>query len=560
MSGARALASRVAALLTGLLLAGCATTSIPLLHQPSGAPVTAGDFADSTEAELRVTNAISLLELASPAALAEAAAILSAADLEGVGRVARAQALGKALWDRLYPGRDNPFPSATVPSLEGAASLSRLFTLLAGGLPLLEPAAQAPDGAPRDGRAAADSLSVDLAAASDLSPRSVLPPYLRGLLSLRAGTPDARPFFEEALRRLPDFPPAARELAALIVGGGTAAAEWETVQRCAALLPTPAERFATLAGAALAAGRPDDAADAAARALLAAPDRADLVLLRARALEAQGNWYQALWIAEAVTRTAPAEPGAWLMRARLQFEQGKDDAAALAALDEGERAFPAEAGFAHLRGRILVSEGRTADGVAELRRALTIRPDRVETLSLLLRVSVEAADWPGARSWLARIPEARRSADDLRMAWRVAAAESAAEEALGYARALRARDGGAETLRMEAVSLLALGRKAEARAVLDEAITRPAEAAARGVLYFLRSTADSDDPLRDLRAALRENPDNREALLAIVDLLARGGESRKALEYARHAAALSPGDASLAALVKDLARRVAAGD
>ena len=75
-------------------------------------------------------------------------------------------------------------------------------------------------------------------------------------------------------------------------------------------------------------------------------------------------------------------------------------------------------------------------------------------------------------------------------------------------------------------------------------------------LHYLRSQAGSADPLLDLRAALKENPDNTEALTAIADVLAGQKEYRKAAEYAKRAASLAPDDPALARKAQDLQKLV----
>ena len=95
--------------------------------------------------------------------------------------------------------------------------------------------------------------------------------------------------------------------------------------------------------------------------------------------------------------------------------------------------------------------------------------------------------------------------------------------------------------------MVAAGRVAQAMQVVDRALLAKETApAVRAELLVIRSTAGSDDPLRDLRAALLEDPDNIEALIGISTQLENQQEFRKAMGYARRAAALSPGNASLA--------------
>jgi hypothetical protein len=121
------------------------------------------------------------------------------------------------------------------------------------------------------------------------------------------------------------------------------------------------------------------------------------------------------------------------------------------------------------------------------------------------------------------------------------------EQAIARAQRLELLTGGAHPLALEARSMVAAGRPAQAMLVVDHALlAMEAAPAVRADLFVIRSTAGSDDPLRDLRAALLEDLDNIEALVGISALLANEHEYRKAMGYARRAAALSPGNASLA--------------
>jgi tetratricopeptide (TPR) repeat protein len=107
--------------------------------------------------------------------------------------------------------------------------------------------------------------------------------------------------------------------------------------------------------------------------------------------------------------------------------------------------------------------------------------------------------------------------------------------------------------------MLATGRPADALVVIDHgllAMDPPPPLASE--LHFLRSQAGSADPLLDLRTALRENPDNAEALAAIADVLAGQKDYRKAMEYAKRASALAPDNAALARKARELSKLAAA--
>ena len=98
-------------------------------------------------------------------------------------------------------------------------------------------------------------------------------------------------------------------------------------------------------------------------------------------------------------------------------------------------------------------------------------------------------------------------------------------------------------------------RPAQALLLIDRALLSvDAEPSLKSQLLVIRSTAGSADPVHDLRAALLEDPRNIAALVGLSDALAKGHEYRKAMEYAKQASALSPGNASLAQKVIELGK------
>ena len=153
---------------------------------------------------------------------------------------------------------------------------------------------------------------------------------------------------------------------------------------------------------------------------------------------------------------------------------------------------------------------------------------------------MDAGRWDEALSWLAQIPDASRSARDMRLAWQAATGKGDHAQALDLAKGLAALQPGPDATALEARSLLSLDQKSPAMQMIDSALPAATDGALRSELFLLRSRADSDDPLRDLRSALNENPDNGEALTAIAELFAMQKDYRKAMEYARRAAVLAP--------------------
>ena len=404
----------------------------------------------------------------------------------------------------------------------------------------------------------AAALQADIAAADVLNGASVLPPWLQALVDEATGAMDAeRPRLEEALRRDAGFYPAARLLIQRITSGGTAGAESARLEQLAALEPTAALRFKDLAPARLAAGNAQGAADAAAQGLLAAPEDSGFALIRAQALEQLGDWYQALRILEEVLNLEPDLVSAIALKARFLYADERNTLDAIKTLDDAEARFPADPSFPELRGQILLDMGSTTEGVDSLKRALADQPGRVSTLSALLKASAGAAEWNEAESWLEQIPDASRTTNDLLLGWRASEALGSHDQALVWARELGSKGAPVTAVGLEAQSLLAAGRQADALAAVDRGLTVADTPEEKSALLAIRALAGSADPLSDLRQALMDNPDNQPALVEMADILAAQGEVRKAALYAHQASILDPRDAALAQKAADLEARAA---
>jgi tetratricopeptide (TPR) repeat protein len=538
-----------ATLLAALALAGFSTAAAAQENAIDSTP--ADSFSSFGTGDALLSHAVILIAAATPSSLAEGIRLAAAADQVGANGAAGAGIVAGDLFRGLYP------ESAIAPRAIGlpwnkARIASQFLDDIAHGLVLLDPGGPVEDPG---------SLRMKLVRADALAPQSPLPPFFQGLLLERTSGPlaDTRTQFEAALRRSPSFSPAAAGLARTIIASGSAPSELPLLRRLASLLPTEPQRFAALARAELVAGRPEMAADAAAQGLLRAPDDPSFALLRAQALAGTGDWYQALKVLDALLRVQPNLADAILLKARLLHENAENDAEALAVLADAEKRFPADSTFPGLRAKILFDEKRTQEGVTALRHAYELAPDDLGILSLLVSTSAGARQWREAASWLAIIPEPSRTAENLRLGWRISTGLGDHVTALATALRLFQMTKNPDALALEARSMLATGRPANAKVVIDHVLgAMEPEPQLASDLHFLRSQAGSEDPLFDLRTALKENPDNSEALAAIADALARQKDYRKAAEYAKRASALAPDNASLAQKAGELSKLAAA--
>jgi tetratricopeptide (TPR) repeat protein len=521
--------------LAALVLAGCASAP----RAPAPAPFSA---ADSIAAQC-----MTRIELATPESLAETARLLSTPDAAGGSKTAELFSLGSFLFHELYPDMENPFP-ADGPAPAETDAIAFLAHVLPA-LILLGPVSAIDE-------TQVPALGALLAAAEEDNPHSVLPPYLMGrLLEHQREPAGARALYEQCLLRAPSFYPAAARLGDILIEAGTARGDLALLERLAGMLPTAPLRYAALGKAYLAAGEPDKAADAAAQGRLSAPDDPRFVLLRAQAFEQRGDWYRSVRLLESLLKLAPDEPTAILMKARLLHEKARNSQEAIRVLSEAEERSPANADFPELRARILIEIGRPDEGVTILTQALSLAPGRISLLTSLLRQAVLGERWNQATAWLGEIPSRDWTPEHFVLGWKVATALGEHARAIQYAQTLELRAGGAGPLALQARSLVAIERPAQALLIVDHALlSMDPEPSVRSQLLVIRSTAGSEDPVHDLRAALLEDPLNIAALAGLSDEMAKARDYRKALEYAKRASALSPGTTSLAQKVIDLGK------
>ncbi len=560
----KALTTFAASGLCAALLAGCA--SAPKEDKEA-------ERTSRIQANLRIAE--SLTELGSPQSLSKAAQVLGTDELKGDAGAAQLSSFAARLWSVLYPDMRSPFPSAgqaappgPTPAgpasanpasagtlAEAAPSDSAFFQRLGPALALLTPG-PAPD------EAQAASMLYGLDAADHINGDSVLPPYLKALLLSRQDKPaqSVRQLYEECLRRDSSFYPAKTGLIDTAIAEGSAAADQAVLLKNASELPTPLAVHSETATILLAAGKPQQAADAAAKALILAPDSTDLLLLRAQAFDAMGDWYGALSILDALLTLAPGNGPALAMKATILFEKGGDPDGAMKILSDVDGKFPGDPAFPELRGRILISRGNSVEGEAALKEALAIDPNRVSTLGFLAQASARAGRWQEADAYLQRIPEQERTTEMLQTGWEIALNLAEYDRALSLAQALEKRTSGDAALLYRVRTLAAADRTQEAQDLATQDLGTATTPAVRASLYFLRAQAarraggSPDAVLADLRAALRENPDDLDAILAISDNLSGAGDYRKALAYLRHAQELSPEDADIRARINTATR------
>ncbi len=283
------------------------------------------------------------------------------------------------------------------------------------------------------------------------------------------------------------------------------------------------------------------------------------VLNRASSLFAQGKPDQAIAAVDELLQTAPRYPPAHLARARMLHRLGRRDEA-IADYDRALTLDPRRWEAALERGHVRASRGEWDAALEDTRLALRLdagEPSIAISLALLL---AEAGDPEAADRALAGLP------DDLTpdLARATAAARGAvllarglAAEARDTCRDARRRFGNdARLLEVLGRAELACGDPAAALEPLVEAHAldphdpRPRVALAQARLERL----DFDDALADLEAAAAEAPGWHRPWIVRAAI----APPKPALEYARKARTLAPGDPDARLLLARTLARTAA--
>ncbi len=552
----RAIACAIACAAAFLLfLAGCATTG-----EPGGSDLTA------------VTT---LLEKASPSALKEAALALSAPGSGGPDTPsANLSGLGRELYAALYPRmRDNPFPGDAVTPVYGP-----LFTTVRSqtlSLPkddekdffaLIIPCLILLDGSVPIPQADLDALQAVVEKADGQTGRmSVIPPYLLGLISERRSPDDsasALSLYRESVARDQSFFPGREKVAILLVASKQPEEAVAILEELSASVPQDASILKVLARAYLDAGRLEKAMDTAGRALVITPDDSDLALIRARAFQASGDWYQALRVLDLLLKRSPDAKEGILEKADMLARSAGNLEEAMEALEDARARFPTDPDFPELEGKILAAAGHTDEGVKALEAALEIQPNRASVLRALLGAYVQMEEWPEAGELLDRVLAFDDSDPTLQLAFRTAWNLGEMDKAAEYAKTLVDRNTTWGMRLNLAQALHALGKDEDALLQAQTGIAEAKTPAERsGYLTVIASikeaAGDTEGAISDLRSAIREYQDNVDALIQLSELMVATGRLHDGYLFMNAAAMLSPEKPELAAKARELDQRAA---
>ncbi|TBH20883.1 tetratricopeptide repeat protein [Thermus thermamylovorans] len=349
---------------------------------------------------------------------------------------------------------------------------SKLLVLLGGGLVLAQPALEQAEALLRAGQYGQAVLLYEDLLARDYGR---LEAHLGlGVALFRLGRlEEARFAFDQMVRVFPERYEGHFNLGQVLLRLGRPGEAAEALARAVALRPTE-EAHLALASALSQAGRPREAAEALRRGLT--PERSPAYRLAlAQALYASGARAEAVPVLYGLLNQDPGVAEAWDLLARILAEEGLRERA----LRELDRGLQAVAGPA--RARLLLRKALLSEAPEPLlREAYALDPSLWEAAYLLGQRRLGAGD---ARGALPHLLAAYRAAPEPQVALGLAAAYLRLGDAASAYR--YAAEAGPPGTFLQAQAAYALGRRAEALALLEGASGAEAQALRGAILLEL---------------------------------------------------------------------------
>jgi tetratricopeptide (TPR) repeat protein len=389
----------------------------------------------------------------------------------------------------------------------------------------------------------------DLKRAQELNPQGLLAIYFMGLVYEKTGQWDkAAAEYRRAYDASREFYPAALGLARYLNSQGAIAEEIALLSDMALRYP---DNMALRRQLALVYYDTQDwsrAEPAIAEVLQWDSRDGQFILMQARLLVEQGRFTQAQAPLDLYALINPNDRLYLFLRARLQAEGYRNRDGALNYLRSLLRSRPEDEEASVYAARLLMESNRgedQAEGREILARLVAAGENSLMVSALAAQDAVYRRAWEEAEPHLRRLLEERRSPQDLLLAYTVERGLGNRAAALAYAQELHEADPGNEDgVSAYISSLIEIGRRSEAAALLETRLAGAKGGLLKSRYYYLRSLlrAGEEAAMDDLHSSLFEDPRNLSALTALFEIYHRRRDERRALYYLKQALAIAPDD------------------
>ena len=388
-----------------------------------------------------------------------------------------------------------------------------------------------------------ERCSEALLQAVSLETRSVLPPYLLGVIrEKQENWQEAMTYYDRALRTDDSCYPAD-------IGWVRSALKTDMVSQALTRLDVLIEQFPEKpdlrylqSKGYLLQGDLSGALEYITDALWAEPENPSYLLLRARILETQGSLDQAWRILLIVETKVPENEEIVYLRSRILY--GKEDYnRAAEELEQALQTYPGSKQFTELYGEVLIAAGRSDEARAYLEEELERDPNNERNLELLAKDARDAGEWEAAAGYIERLLEIESRDRYLWLAADIYRTLDQWDKTLLFTETLYENNyGGSETVLLYLESLIRNDQTDKAKRIAEETLTVETDSGVRSELYYhlSRVLTDRNERLDALRSALLEDLHNINALIALADFYVETGDYRKAYRYINQAYMLDP--------------------
>lgn len=294
------------------------------------------------------------------------------------------------------------------------------------------------------------------------------------------------------------------------------------------------------------------------RVLQQEPNDLSAVLFRARILIQKKDYIHAASLLDVYSRQDSFSKDYLILRSQIQFEWSKNNAAAVATIENALKNYPGDKDVLLYAAKISSSTGLSVAGqTAEFyaNQVLAVAPDEKEALFYATEGFIREKEWQKAYDVSSKlISEDNSNRGYLFNHVEICLALKRYDEAWNLVSQAYRQSPSDESVVQAYISVMvASGRNAQALALINQQIDS-AGSKLKSFLYFQRSFLRETEALSlsDLRSSLIANPRNSDALFRLYEIYFAKNDYRKAQYYLKQVVALNPNDSALRALNEKL--------
>lgn len=294
------------------------------------------------------------------------------------------------------------------------------------------------------------------------------------------------------------------------------------------------------------------------RVLQQEPNDLESVLFRTRILIQKKDYIHAASLLDVYSRQDSTSKDYLLLRSQIQFEWSKNNAAAVATIENALKNYPKDKDVLLYAARISSATGLSVAGQSAeyyANQVLSIAPEEKSALFYATEGFIRKKEWQKAYETSSKLlRESDSDRETLFNHVEICLALKRYDEAWNLVSQAYRQSPSDENVVQSYISVMvASGRNAQALSLINQQIDS-AGSKLKSFLYYQRSFLHETESLSlsDLRSSLIANPRNSDALYRLYEIYYAKNDYRKAQYYLKQVVALNPNDAELRAMNEKL--------